>query len=185
MKISCRTPRYSVPFKRDLTKRVNRTNLFESCFRRNAAAWFKVTAGRRLRCHPRPVPFASDLERSGASTASVTSSMYETDGPLVGDSEKATAKKRVVPVSRTRICHVTRPATPLSPLSKILLARTLHPVPSPLPPFRHSSASGRSLNLPGHLHPRYLASRPRRRLLIRGFTESKTLNAHRSPVEVG
>lgn len=54
--------------------------------------WSEVNAGRHLRCHPRPVLFASDLERSRAPTASVTST-YETDGPLVGDSEKATAKE--------------------------------------------------------------------------------------------
>lgn len=62
--------------------------------------------------------------------------MYETDGPLVGDSEKATAKKRVVPVSRTRICHVTRPATPLSPLSKIHFLPVPYALSLPLcPPF--------------------------------------------------
>lgn len=123
---------------------------------------------------------ASDLERSRAPTASVTSPTYETDGPSVGGIPRRRRQKRVVP--RIEDSHLLRHPTGHSSL---LFPETLLPCPHgllalsprPLPPGRPA----RSLNLPGHLHPRYLASR---RLLIRGFTESKTLNAHRSPVEV-
>lgn len=108
-------------------------------------------------------------------------------GPSVGDSEKATGKKRVSP--RIEDSHLPRQPSsgPLcSPLSAdTLLARPVYPTPfpsRPSPPPSHLFSSLLGVlsvpyNLPGHLHPRYLASRPRRRLLIRGFTESKTLNA--------
>lgn len=134
------------------------------------------------------------LERSRAGPRDITDVR---DGRAFSrNSEKATRRqKRVVPYRR--LASATSPENrPL--FSPVLLSLTLSLTLARssflssafeyvsfvrLYAFRSSASRLVGLNLPGHLHWRYLASRPRRRLLIRGFTESKTLNARR-PVEI-
>lgn len=134
MNITCRTSRYSVLFKRDPSRSEwNRTNLSESCFPTESqrGPWWNVTQDVTQGATQDPSPSPSDLERSRAPTAAVTSPTYETDGPLVGDSEKATAEEGS---PRIEDSHLPRhPIGPVfSPLSRTPLPRRC-PTPSPPP----------------------------------------------------
>lgn len=75
---------YSVPFKREASEspRICPNCVWSSRGRANA--------GRHPRC--RPFPRSRQLSRDLA-RSSVTSATYETDGPSVGDSEKATGRR--------------------------------------------------------------------------------------------
>jgi len=151
----------------------------------------EITRGCHLRCHPRAVRQRAFPTISHA--AFVTSPMSEgtvgqTDRRAFSrNSEKATAEEGTVRIEDSHL-----PRHPANHSLLFLESRkrkrekkrerdsSLSAYPFSIAP-QHLVAPSR-LNLPGHLHPRYLASRPRWRLLIRRFTESKTLNAQ--PVEI-
>jgi len=106
------------------------TNLSESCFHWNHGV-VQGNHGTSPKVPPKTRPLHHQiLKRSRAPTISMTSSMYETDGSLVGDSEKTTAEE-----GSPRIENLHLPRHPIGHFSllsfriRFFHVRTLCPIP--------------------------------------------------------
>lgn len=170
MKIACHV--ISSPLSAARAKRANRHEFVGIVF--SSERGRGPTCGTSPKVPPKK-PLASDLERSPRTRRDIAD-LRNGRAFSLGDSEKATAEEDSPHIEDLHLPrHPTSRSSLFSSRTRFFPVRTLLPFP-PLPPF----SVGLSIYL-GHLHPRYLTSRPRRRLLIRGFTESKTLNAASQP----